>query len=468
MTIAPARVARLATWTLAAAVVCALAAAVLINLRDPEISPQARAMAHFALPAIAAEGNAYLVLLGLTAPPGTDPLTEGKRLAAERDGAAAPDPFSRQRPLHEERETDPEHDERLGFTGDLDAACDIYSEPSLPFAGARDRAVRALFTGNRLLIDRYERARRLPGFAAVPIADTRRADIERRNLGRVHAVLLTVAALDAQQLHAPEACTFLQADGAFWRRVLSGAGTLGDKLSAFRALAEDARLASELIASKAFDAGACGPLLRTLLAPLTATELSLADAYRMAFVPTVRMLASWPDPAISVEPESWAERHLKETPLYDLFYRRNASINRSAELYAGIAALAAQPTSRFIAARDAFLADSSDLASVGPAWIYNPLGKALISRHLPMHVDYVAHAHGVATYLKLVRMQLELKLAAVPLAEVPQFIARAGPEGANPLDGRPFRWDREQRSLSFDPPDRRWRRWGTSVTIAGP
>ena len=65
-------------------------------------------------------------------------------------------------------------------------------------------------------------------------------------------------------------------------------------------------------------------------------------------------------------------------------------------------------------------------------------------------------------------MQLELKLAAVPLAEVPQFLERAGPDSVNALDGRPFRWDREQRSLSFDPTDRRWRRWGTSVTIAGP
>jgi hypothetical protein len=466
--IRPARIAKLVAWTLVAVVVCALAAAVLINLRDPEISPQARAMAHFELPAIAAEGNAYLVLLGLTAPPGVDPLVEGRRLAAERDAESLADPFARERPPREEREVDPEHDDHLTFAGDLDASCDIFNEPCLPFARARAQAVRTLFTGNRLLIDRYEQARRMPGFAAVPIADTRRAGIERRNLGRVHAMLLTVAALDAQQLHAAEACAFLQADGAFWRRVLSGAGTLGDKLSAFRALGEDARLASELIAAKAFDAATCGSLLRTLLAPLTARELSLADAFRMAFIPRVRMLASWPDPAISVEPESWAERHLKETPLYDLFYRRNASINRSAELYAGIATLAAQPKSQFIAARDAFVADSSDLASVGPSWIYNPLGKALIARHLPLHVDYIAHAHGVAAYLKLVRMQLELKLAAVPLAEVPQFLERAGPDGADPLDGRPFRWDREHRSLSFDPSDRRWRRWGTSVTIAGP
>ena len=464
----PARIAKLAAWTLAGAALGVLVLAVLVNLRDPQISDEARAMAHFELPAIAAEGNAYVALLGLTAPPRVDPLTEGKRLAAERDGALSADPFARQRLPHEEREADPEQDDRLAFAGDLDAGCDIFSEPCLPFARARAHAVRALFAGNRLLIDRYEQARRLPGFAAVPIADKRRADIERSNLGRVHAVLLTVAALDAQQLHAAEACGFLQADGAFWRRMLSGAGTLGDKLSAFRALAEDARLASELIASTAFDAAACGPSLRMLLVPLTAEELSLADAFRMAFVPRARLLATWPDPAISIEPESWADRHLKETPLYELFYRRNASINRSAELYAGLAALAAQPTSRFIAARDAFVVDSGDLASVGPSWIYNPLGKTLLARHLPLHVDYVAHAHGVATYVKLVRMQLELRLAAVPLPEVPQFLERAGRDSTNPLDGRPFRWDREHRSLSFDPLDRRWRRWGTSAAIAEP
>jgi hypothetical protein len=387
------------------------------------------------------------------------------RLAAEHDTARSADPFARQRAPQQERESDSDQDDHLAFAGDLDAVCDIFNEPCLPFALARERAVRDLYARNFVLIERYQEARRLPGFAAVAIADKRRADIERSNLGRVHAVLLTVAALDAQQGHAAEACSFLQDDGDFWRRVLSGAATLGDKLSAFRALAENARLASELVASPAFDAGSCTTSLRSLLAPLTDAQLSLADAFRMAFVATVRMLASWPDPAISVEPESWADRHLKETPIYDLFYRRHASINRGAELYAGLAALAAQPAVRFIASRDAFLAQNSDLASAGPGWLYNPLGKLLLGRHLPLHVDYIAHAHGVAAYLKLVRTQLELRLAGVSPTDVPQFLERAGTDATNPIDGRRFRWDREHRSLSFDPPDRRWRRWGTSATI---
>ena len=205
-----------------------------------------------------------------------------------------------------------------------------------------------------------------------------------------------------------------------------------------------------------------------LLAPRAGVLAAYESGRMSGRLCAARMLASWPDPAISVEPESWADRHLKETPLYDLFYRLNASINRSAELFAGLAALAAVPTPRFVAARDVFLADNSDLTSARPGWFYNPLGKMLLGRHLPLHVDYIAHAHGVAAYVNLVRAQLELKLAGVTLAQVPQFLAHAGPDSTNPFDGQPFRWDREQRRLSFDPLDRRWRRWGTSATISGP
>ena len=464
----PARIVTIAATIFGAVVLGALLLFVLVNLRDADISAEARSMARFAPAPVTADGNAYIALLGLTAPQGIDPITEGIRLAADYDGTLEGDPFARQRAPRRQRDDNPEQDDQVGFAGDFDAACDIFSEPCLPFARAREPAVRALVAGNRLLIDRYEQARRLPGFAAVPIADQRRADSERSNLGRVHALLLTAAALDAQQGRAAEACDFLESDGAFWRRVLSGSGTLGDKLSGFRALGEDARLGSEIIASPAFEPGACAPALRALLAPLTLTELSLADAFRAAYVPTLRMLASWPDPSVSVEPESWADRHLKETPVYELLYRRNATINRGAEIYAGLAALAAEPPARFAVARDKFLSDCRDLTSPGPGWFYNPLGKMLLGRHLPIHVDYIAHAHGVSAYVNLVRTQLELRLAAVPAGEVPRFLEHAGAYGVNPLDGRSFDWDPARRSLSFVPLDKRWRRWGTQASIVEP
>lgn len=464
MTARGSRIAVAAAGFLAAATVLALLLAVLVNLRDEEISPLARQMSRVEPPAVA--GNAYVLLLGLSAPSGADPLAEGARLIAERDDAAGSDPFARERAPRRRR--DDADDDKLVFRGDRDLTCDVLREPCLPFAKARAGAILVLLADNALLIERYRKARRMPVFAAAPIADTHRADVARGELGHVRALLLTQAVLAAQSGRVGEACDFLKADGGFWRRALSGGGALGDRMFAFRALSEDLRSASELIAWSGFDTDACAPALGELLVPLTREEVSLADAFRQGFVPALRMLASWPDPSLSVEPESWADRHLKETPLYDLFYRRNASINRAARLYADLASLAEAPAPHFAAAQASFLAASRDLTGVGPAWIYNPLGRMLVGRHLPLQVDYVAHAHGVAAYTALVRAQLELRHSRVPLAQVPDFLERAGADTRNSLDGRPFRWDGERRTLSFDPPDRRWRRWGASVPVVAP
>ncbi len=462
------RIAAVAATCLAAAAAAALVAAILINLRDQDISPQARAMASFAPPAVAAESNAYVALLGLSAPPNIAPLAEGARLIAERDDALTGDPLARERAPHDEYDRDAPAEDRIAVNGDRELTCDIFDEPCLPFAKARADAIRALLADNALLTERYLHARALPAFASIAIADQRRADVERSNLGRVHALLLTSAALDVQERNAAHACDFLLTDGLFWRRVLSGDTALGDKLSAFRALSEDVRLASEMIASTSFDAGACAPSFRALLSPLSPDEISLANAFRMAFLPAVRLLTAWPDPATSVEPESWPDRHLKETPVYDLFYRRNASINRCAQLFTDLEALAAAPTLRFAAARSEFLDRTSDLSSLGPGWIYNPLGKLLLGKHIPFQVDYIAHAHGVAAYVALVRAQLELRLIGVPIAQVPHFLEHEGSAIENPFDGRPFRWNPERRTLSFDPLDRRWRRWGAAAPIAVP
>lgn len=276
MTASVARVAGAAAKVLAAAAALTLVLAILVNLRDEEISAEARAMARYEPPAAAVTGNAYVALLGLSAPADADPQAVGARLIAARPDEAGRDPFARERAPRPKRDGDEGEDEPIAFNGDPDSGCALFDEPCLAFAKTRAGAIRALLADNALLIERYLEALQLPAFAATPIADQRRADFERRNLDRV-------------------------------------------------------------------------------------------------------------------------------------------------------------------------------------------LGK-----HLPLYVDYVAHAHGVAAYVALVRAQLELKLAAVPFAEVPRFLERADPAAMNPFDGRPFRWDGERRTLSFDPPARRWRRWGATAAVAAP
>ena len=461
-----ARAARIAAYWLIAATILALLAAVVVNLHDEEISPLARKMSRLEPHPVPVADNAYVALLGITAPADADSLAEGARLVAEQDESAARDPFSRQRAPR--RGPDEDDDSRIVFQGARDLACDPLREPCLPLVRVRAAAIAALLAANAALVERYHEAQRMPIFVTAPIADQRRADAARSEAGLVHALLLTSTMQGAQSGRLSEACAALGVDGVFWRRALTGSGTLGDRIGALRALSEDVRSASELIAWAGFDAAACAPALGPLLAPLSRDETSLAEIFRESFVPTLRMLASWPDPTISMEPEPWFERQLKETAVYDLFYRRNASINRAARLHADLVALAEAPAGRFAAAKAAFLAANRDLTAVGPAWIFNPLGRSLIGRHLPLQLDAIAHAHGVAAYVALVRMQLALRLAAVPSIDVPAFLGRAGPEMRNPLDDAPFRWDPAARTLSFDPPDRRWRRWGASVPIAAP
>jgi hypothetical protein len=65
----------------------------------------------------------------------------------------------------------------------------------------------------------------------------------------------------------------------------------------------------------------------------------------------------------------------------------------------------------------------------------------------------------------LVRAQLELRLAAIPSAEVPAFLASAGPETQNVYTMRPFHCNASDNSLSFDPMSERWREWSTNVVL---
>src|SRR5690242_15905396 len=116
----PARIATIAGTMLGAVVLGALLLFVLVNLRDADISVQARSMARFAAEPIDADGNAYIALLGLTAPPGADPVAEGKRLAADYDGSIEADPFARRRLPRRQLDNERGQDDQVVFAGDFD------------------------------------------------------------------------------------------------------------------------------------------------------------------------------------------------------------------------------------------------------------------------------------------------------------------------------------------------------------
>ena len=123
-------------------ILCAFAyfAMVLVNLRDEELSPDARALAEYHKPGVADEQNAYLALVGFDAPTGVNPIDEGARRIAAQNAAAVGDPWGRQRLAKiAEGKSQPAIPGKLNWAGDPLQLPDAFEQSYLDQARAHAR-----------------------------------------------------------------------------------------------------------------------------------------------------------------------------------------------------------------------------------------------------------------------------------------------------------------------------------------
>ena len=220
----------------------------------------------------------------------------------------------------------------------------------------------------------------MPGFAAVPIrGHAARRYRAQQSPSPARRVADGGCAGCATACMQPRLAAFLQADGAFWRRMLSGSRHPGrqavgisrarrgcapcqraDRIEGVRCrrLRAFAAHAARAADRRGAEPGGC------LQDGVRADGAHAGELARSGDERRARILGrSPPEGDTALRPVLSAQR--VDQP------QRRASTPGSLRS-------AAQPTPRFIAAREAFVSDSGDLASVGPSWIYNPLGKTLI------------------------------------------------------------------------------------------
>lgn len=77
----------------------------------------------------------------------------------------------------------------------------------------------------------------------------------------------------------------------------------------------------------------------------------------------------------------------------------------------------------------------------------NYTGEMISNVAQPMYSRYVARINDNLLYSRLLRAQLELRLAAVQPEDIPEALDRLGPETWNPYTGRPFAWDEEKKVI---------------------
>jgi hypothetical protein len=137
-----------------------VAAVVVLNLFDEELSPNVAVLAIRPQP-VPARDNAYLALLGIDAPAGVDPIDEGLRLVEENEREIA-------RPMSDRRREFDEAYREGKFAPRVSAprfpACEAPAIPCLRASLIREPALRAQLEASGLQVERYLQTLQLPAF----------------------------------------------------------------------------------------------------------------------------------------------------------------------------------------------------------------------------------------------------------------------------------------------------------------
>ncbi|MCL2872853.1 MAG: hypothetical protein FWF41_07775 [Betaproteobacteria bacterium] len=437
---------------------------VLINWRDEPLSDEARALLETKSVEIPDRENIFVAMAGFNAPEGCDIFEYGRNKSKEIEKEFEKDPFNLKGVIKGLENSD-DQKENLSWQ---DAAppfdCQVGKETDFrECVYAKKESLEKALAANETLIRRYRLLQELPHYAPpVPFVGT--MNVEYSQIIQTQRHLMAQAMLDIENGKAKEGLAFFKKDTAFWRRNLEGKSSLLDSMIATASLARDVYGLSLLLSSSSTVVEGQASEWWGLLTPLSHEQSSLRPAMVGEIRITYHLSPVWKESVSyqnvkdlicglkkwSKEPCSvwdvwggWLERNVEV-----LFFLPQATFNYLAPVYKTWLKLTDLPWKDYIEQRDGTLAALADLYNPGIDFIYNPVGKRQYRLVVYVWDDYVVRIHDFDTYLRMVRLQLELRLAKTPSAEIPAFIAQ-DKDFCSPCSD--FSWNAETRMLSFQP-----------------
>ncbi len=411
---------------------------VAINLFDESLDPQAAAYGKPRAPRVPDAENAYFALLAIDAPAGANSMAYAKTWLDEARAAA----HERRPPLRPQRE----QAKRPDPCDPLDRSC---------FTVVRENAgvIRgqlAMLAGD---LERYEAlisSRRFDEVLDYPFG--LESDFPPyASLARAQRAYLLRIALDFESGRVEKAVAALERELAWQRLFLTESRLLVSKMVAARNYWRDLMFVRSLLEAASAKLVPQLPRLQRMLRPLDEAVQSLPRVVETEFGSVGAAYSGIsPDRDDIRQMIGW---YVSGTAL---LYQPKATMNHAYRYYSKLAdQVFAAPAHRVLAESKAFSESWHDL----PWWryIYNPVGKMLMSVAMPAWEDCPLRMHDLDALNRLVGLRVELLVSEATAGQVAERVAASAPRFYDPYSRNPMTWDGEKKRLYFEARSKRFR-----------
>ncbi len=416
---------------------------VVANWQDQSLRPEVQASLNWQPPKNIDDDNGYLILLGMNAKDGVDPLDLGKRIL-ESELAR----YDREKNLMLDDATiDNVHPESQTFRKLDGEICDYTRTPNcVQFYLSRTveqeqeilqsrKAILANFVMIQASRDYQEIvppfiAANIPSFGAL---------LHAMELERMKAIRLI------EQGKTDQGFSELMKLAAYSQRWMENNSSLISHLLATVTVQRDLRIVDELL-QRYPELIHEQAHIQAWLGRFSEKKMSIGRALDLETSVNLRTMHSIRLESVAAQSSVWQKF------LIDLFNRPNASLNLTYDWHQMWSALAERSGRGYLIHREEVQGKQDALLGFGVSNFYllDPITKILLGVSTPSYETYIEKHFDTFAQINLLAMKMALIEKKIASSAIPQFVQDHTKQYANPYDGKAIGWDAEKHQLFIE------------------
>lgn len=416
---------------------------VVANWQDQSLRPEVQASLNWQPPKNMEDDNGYLILLGMNAKDGVDPLALGKRkLELElmryesHPNASEYDPNSAVK-HPDEQPFKKQEDEVCAYATTINCV-EFYVSRSVKKEQEIIQARRVLSQHLNSILDSKDFIEVAPPFIAASIPPYPSL-VHAMEIERMRAIRLIV---DGQ---TEQGFAVLMKIAKFSQKWLENSTFLISHMLAIAMVQRDLRIADELLQRFPELASQHGQV-QAWLGDFSEKKMNISRALNYEGKISLRMMHDLRLESAGANKSWW------ESFLFNLFNRPNSSSNLAYDWQQIWSTLADQSGRDYLTQKQAIQKKQDALLGVGIANLYlrDPITKILLSVSTPGYDNYIEKHFDTFAQINLLAMKMALIEKKIPSSAIPQFVQDHAKQYANPYDGKAIGWDAEKHQLFIE------------------